>query len=321
MRRTLMGVVSVLLIITLVFFAVGCDLAGNAPEDNEEFMLANYREVTLGDLDPVGEDLYVPPENFPDDLSLEMESLALSLEAIGTAIDNATNVGYTPRTMDALVSLRLDDEHFTVTGTIEESPEVHIDYDLDYLDFILRGTTNSLSNVIGVLVGEGEVGPIIDLESDGRIGLSTYMEGTSDVETNMQMLVSAYANVTIDTDIAAGETEATGTVSGAFNLSFGINSIFEYDEETGTYTEYRVPVVVQIDMLPFTDAAIEDLTSFGEIASGEDWTNFTTLIWGAGHEGDCLVITRIIGDANGNEVDTDTWNGLDAIEILFPPDV
>ena len=304
-----------ILLVIFLLLIVGCPFGIKPPlpppENSEDSLLTEYRKVLISDLTLLNENYDGPVDMYtwPEDLKWEMDSLVFGLGAVVEALGRVQDaITYTPRTMDALFSIRITDEGFIVTDTTGSNDVIEMDFNLEYLDLLLQGKINSLSNMLAVI--EYNQLPEIDLEAEVKAGLSLFLEGTSELAVDVDMLLSLYA----DFKIAAVKNTLgldTNKLSLNLQLSFGTNYVMG--------PEYRVPLVIEFDLLPLEDVDVDNVDeamSSDPTVSATAWQDFTELLWGKNHEDDCITITRKIVDEDGI-THTKTWTGREAVLMLI----
>ena len=342
-RKTMFVSLAVVLLVLALGF--GCDLFNMEPTDSGDsatsYALTPYREVILGDLTPLG-DAYDFNEELVDIPDVDFWFTADMIELLGVQWDwlishtgAYLDAGYNfapTRSVEALAYLSVQDEAFAFVddqGTDYTTDDMTAtEFAIEHFDFLASGRINSLSSLIGLMVGSSEF-PVTTLEADGYIGLSAYLAGTEyDVTDDSidnpgfqrEVATSLYMDIGIEHDEPLNELdEPSTTISGKVNLSFGFN----YIPFSDTYV-VRAPMVLQFDIRPFS-MELEALDQFmDEIDATTDeldyieahWTEFATLVWGAGHAADGVGITLLGGNADGSMRHEDSIDGFAAFEVM-----
>lgn len=335
--------VSLAVVLLMLVASFGCDLLGTEPSDSGDsatsYALTPYREVTLDDLTPLGDAYDYDEEVVPipeidslftaDMLDLLGVQWGWLISHTGAYLDEGYN--FTPtRSVEALAYLSIQDEAFAFVddnGTEITTDDVTAtEFAIEHLDFLASGKLNSLSSLIGLMVGSSEF-PVTTLEVDGSIGLSAFLAGTEydvesvDPEFQREVATSLYLDIGIEHDEPLNEVDdPVTTISGNVNLSFGFN----YLPASESYV-VRAPMVLQFDIRSFSVDlevweefmdAIDDTTEVIDYIEAH-WTEFAAMVWGTGHADNGIVITLLGGYADGSLRHEDSIDGFDAFEVMI----
>ena len=137
------------------------------------------------------------------------------------------------------------------------------------------------------------------------------------IPNDMAGVVSLFVDLSIDGTNMESETP-TGLLSGRILFSGGSSVQVEYGPVN---TLYNVPVVLQLELAPFTNvnimtllAAIEDEA---DKAVPDFWGAIKPIMWPT-QTGDLLTITRTIGTFDASSTrKIDTWTNADAFNLIF----
>lgn len=340
-------IISIALVLLLLFVFIGCEMGGTGPAaddddppiievpDPKDLVLTDYSVATLADLLPftpaVSENESI--EGWPtDSLERDMMAMAASLgifEEALSLIENGEITSFTPiasRSISAGLQLQIKDEGFQID--FNDPPRTYSKTFIDHLDLFLEGGISSLSSLIAFAEFDADdIAPALSM--DGRIQISGKMRNITDKMTfgtvtaeDFAGVVSLFVDLSIDGTNMESETP-TGLLSGRVLFSGGSSVQVEYGPEN---TLHNVPVVLQLELAPFTDVNIAALLvaieTEAEAAQTETrnpnyWGVVAPIMW-PGETGNLLTITRIIGNHNATTVlDTRTWTNTDAFNLIF----
>lgn len=317
-------IVGTILAIVMFLSVIGCDQNPAITPSADQFPVSPFRQVHLSDFDPLGEayaypDLGDDPE-FEDLLMPELSALLdVSLQLGMIIMDTMTPA----RSISAALYFSIRDE-----VAQRDYDDATILGEIEYLDIFLGGGLNSLASLSALIREDEEFDfPVDLLEADGTMKASFFIKGSVMDEDNgpsYAIAESGYIelNVDIATDLDQEEVGVfEGTVSGELHLSVGttiVPSIVPDDDEDF----YQYHLIYVIDVEPFS-VDLADIDEFMELMESEDyspeddfWAAFAELLWGDA-EAEGVVVTRIVGGADGNQVSSDRLTGADIFEILL----
>lgn len=349
-RIVVLSMVSILLLVVFL----GCDMGttgsnqtpgstNNPPAiiefpDIKALDVSAYEAATLEDLKPfnsfVSEDEGV--DGWPEE-SLERDSMAIAtginilMESIGYILDEEISSfsPITQRSIAAGLQLQIRDEGFRIEYDDDEdseTPDSISETIIDHLDIVLDGEINSLTDLLALMAFEDDT-ITTALTMDGRIQISGKMQSMTDEKvygpgkTNQ---IASVLSLFVDLQIEASDLETdtpSSLLSGRVLLSSGANVMASFDSE-GTTTLYHSPVILQMEIAPFSDVNIAALIDAVSDEMEEDtpnpWPIIKTQMWGEDATGNLVTITRIIGSFDANTIlKTDTWTNEMALNLIL----
>lgn len=299
--------------------------------DPKDLVLTDYSVATLADLKPFtpavsgNESIDGWPTNsLKRDMWAASSGLYIISEAFNNEITSFTPI--TSRSVSAGLQLQIENEGFKVESKNEENETFESTILIDYLDIFLEGEVNSLSSLLAKTFDINTV--ITALTMDGRIQISGKMRNITDnyfFETATSEDLSGVVSLFVDLSIEGSDLQTdtpTGLLSGRVSFSAGSNLVVEFgDSAESPDTLYHTPVVLQMELAPFTDvdlvvliAAIEDESKETE---PDYWSVIHPIMWPS-KTGDLFTITRIIGNYDATSVrDTRTWTNAAAFNLIY----
>lgn len=271
-------------------------------------------------------------DDWPD--TLERDSMAIAtginilIESIGYIIDEEIS-SFTPitqRSISAGLQLQVRDEGFRIEYKDDTASDSISETFIDHLDIVLDGEINSLTDLLALMEFENDT-ITTALTMDGRVQISGKMQSMTDEKVygpgetdQIASVLSLFVDLQIETSDLETDTPS-GLLSGRVLFSSGANVNAGFNSD-GTTALYHSPVILQMEIAPFTDvdiaALIAAVTSEMAQATPDPWSVIKEHMWGEDATGDLITITRIIGSYDANTIrKTDTWRNEGALNLIL----
>ncbi len=318
--------VGALLVVVMVLAALGCDQSPGVTPSVDQFSVSAYRQVQLTDFAALGEETYDLPDfgeaDFEDLLIPELMAMVEVSEELMWIIAQSI---VPSRSVSAAFYLSIRDEAFS-----KEFSDETLEAEIEHLDIFLGGGLNSLASLLALLGEDAEFEfPVDLLEADGTMRGSFFVSGSVVDESwgeegdvlSYTIAESGYVELNVEvTSELEEEGELEGTVSGKLHFSVGTTIVPSIDPDDDQYF-YRYPLIYVIDVEPFS-VAIADIMEFIEYLNSDDfdpenlWSDIAEMLWGD-PDADGIVVTRIIGAADGTQHSSESMTGADIFAILM----